>query len=436
MPAFAGLQTNLLTWVIVTAMIAVWMISVRLVPGWVSEGWPSLLKSLYGFVWLDFGLDILLRFVMLSYNAVEWANQSPRLLAESVATVNATLAYCGLFWLMVAAGYRLAVRRRSAGPFAITRTFTPDLAYAVALPAALLCSALFYLLDTPNSVPLALLTPLSGVAYLYVVPAVIVWWDHFRRPEPWWRVGGVQLVMLLPPLVNGWRSPYRENLAPVFLIPLLAALFAGRRPKLRVLVPAGLVCFLVLTTFVSAYRSIKWENARPEEVAGEMRSASLVDWFTGNWGEQLSRFHGFDSMLLTVQLVPAARPYSERSVLVAPFVRDLCPGFSIAVKRRRMQGKNLTRKFLRLTIRRPATMAWRRLLLRCRAISTNRAACWTFCWEGCSGALWWGWWTGGKVICRYLLPPLSRRWWLRTALCPWNGTLTIRWQRSFRHFWL
>ena len=148
MPAFAGLQTNLLTWVIVTAMIAVWMISVRLVPGWVSEGWPSLLKSLYGFVWLDFGLDILLRFVMLSYNAVEWAKQSPRLLAESVATVNATLAYCGLFWLMVAAGYRFAVRRRSAGPFAITRTFTPDLAYAVALPAALLCSALFYLLDT------------------------------------------------------------------------------------------------------------------------------------------------------------------------------------------------------------------------------------------------------------------------------------------------
>ena len=146
-------------------------------------------------------------------------------------------------------------------------------------------------------------------------------------------------MMLLPPLVHGWRSPYRENLAPVFLIPLLAALFAGRRPKLRVLVPAGLVCFLVLTTFVSAYRSIKWENARPEEVAGEMRSASLVDWFTGNWE---SSCRGFTASIRCCLLCNWFRRRGRTRSAAYWSLRlseDLCPGFSIAVKRRRMQGK-------------------------------------------------------------------------------------------------
>ena len=328
MPGFAGLQTNFATWLIFAGTIAVWMISVRLASGWAEEGWPALLKSLYGFVWLGFGLDIVLRFSMLSYNAMEWANGSSRLLAETADTVNRSLGYCGLFWTAVALAYWIAARRRGPGPLGILRMFTVDLAYAAAVPVALLCSVLFYLLDGESSIPLALITPLAGVAYLYIVPASLVWWDHFRRAEgsaAWWRVGSVCMVTLLPALVHGWRSPYRENLAPVFLIPLLAALFAGRRPRLRVLVPAGLVCFLVVTSLVSAYRSIKWEGARAEEVASEMERGGVMDWFTGNWGGRLARFHSFDSLLLTVHLVPSSRPFSGRSVLVAPFVRGFVP---------------------------------------------------------------------------------------------------------------
>jgi hypothetical protein len=82
---------------------------------------------------------------------------------------------------------------------------------------------------------------------------------------------------------------------------------------------------LALTSFIGAYRSIKWENARPEEVASEMRRGGVMDWFSGNWGQRLARFHSFDSILLTVQLIPSARPYSGRSVLVAPFVRGFVP---------------------------------------------------------------------------------------------------------------
>ena len=98
MPEFAGLQTNFITWLILVGTTAGWMISVRLVPGWVREGWPSVLKSLYGLLWLGFGLDILLRFLMLSYNAVEWGNYTLRLVALRVDTVNTTLAYSCLLY--------------------------------------------------------------------------------------------------------------------------------------------------------------------------------------------------------------------------------------------------------------------------------------------------------------------------------------------------
>jgi len=328
MPGFAGLQTDFLTWIILAGVAAGWVTSVRLVPGWAREGWPALLKSVYGFVWLGFGLDIVLRFLMLSYNAVEWGNNSSRLVVLPVDTVSTTLAYCGMFWALLSAGFALTVRRpATAGPLWLTKVFSLELVYAAAIPMSLFCAGLFYLIDTRGSAPLALLTPLAAVAFLYIVPATIAWWDHFRRPGPWWRIRSTHCVVLLPALVHGWRSPYRENIVPLFLIPLLAALFAGRRPALRKLVPGAAVCFLAITCFVTTYRRIRWENARPEEVASEVRNAGMVGWFTGDFGSQMARFHSFDSMLLTVALVPRARAYSGRNVLITPFFRGFVPRF-------------------------------------------------------------------------------------------------------------
>ena len=326
MPAFAGLQTNLLTWLILAGLTACWMISVRFVPEWSSEGWRSLLKSLYGIVWLDFGLDVVLRFLMLSYNAVEWGNGSPRMMALAVSTVNTTLAYCGLFWIAVTLAYAFAVRRRGAGPLVVGRMFTLEFAYGAAIPVAVLASVAYYLVDGQH-LPLALITPLGLLAGLYMVPAAIVWWHHFAQPGPWWRIGSIHAIVLLPVVVHGYCSPYRENLAPILLIPLIAAMFAGRRPTLRKVVPVGLVCLFLLSSVVSSYRRVKWENVRPEEVAREFRAASFADWVSGTWAEPMHRFHGFDSMLLTVALVPAMEPHSGRNVLVAPIVRGFVPRF-------------------------------------------------------------------------------------------------------------
>ncbi len=264
---------------------------------------------------------------MLAYNAVAWGNGGLRLVALPVDTVNTTLTYCWMFWGLVAAAYAVAVRRRGAGPLGVARALTPDVAYAAAIPFALLASVIFYLIEGRSQVPLVLITPLSLLANFYMVPAAIVWWDHFRRPGPKWRIGSVHVVVLLPALVRGVCSPYRENLAPILLIPLIAALFAGRRPSLVKAVPTALACLLLLSTVVHSYRLIKWQNVRAEEVAREVGEGGLSGWLTVASDEPTHRFHGFDSLLLTVALVPSLEPYSGRNVLLSPLVRGVIPRF-------------------------------------------------------------------------------------------------------------
>ncbi|MFZ0039638.1 MAG: hypothetical protein WAK91_19590 [Candidatus Acidiferrales bacterium] len=322
-----GLQTDWITWLLMAGLTLFWLASLRLVPGWRVNGWLSLLKSLYGFAWLGIGTDIVLRFSMLSYNAVEWGNGTLRLAVQPPAVVNKTLACCGLYWVLVTLGFALAGRRRTAGPFANLEVFTTDFAYAVAIPVAALSSLGFYVSVTPDILPLAMVTPVSLLANLYAVPASVVWWDHFKKPGPWWRVGSVHVLALMPAVVLGWVSPYRENLAPLLVIPVMAAIFAGRRPLLRSLVPAGLVFLLILTVFVSSYRLVKWEHARVGEVVNDLREADFAGFVSGDWAERLQRFHGFDSMLITVALVPSARPYSGRNVLINPFIRGVIPRF-------------------------------------------------------------------------------------------------------------
>lgn len=322
-----GLQTNWTTWLLMAGLTLCWLGSLRLIPGWREDGWPSLLKSLYGYVWLGFGVDILLRFSMLSYNAVEWGNETLRLAVQPPAVINRTLAYCGLYWVLVTLGFALAARRHSAGPLTHLGLLTADFGYSAAIPVAALSCVGFYLVESPGILPLEFLTPVSLLASLYVVPASIVWWDHFKRPGPWWRIGAVHLLVLMPAVVHGGLSPYRESLAPALIIPVMAAIFAGRRPALRRLLPASVICLLGLTVLVSSYRSMKWDNVRFSEVILEMRGANLAELLSGSWAEPFQRFHAFDSMLITVSLVPSAKPHSGRNVLVDPFIRGVVPRF-------------------------------------------------------------------------------------------------------------
>ncbi len=339
MPEYAGLRTDFTTWIILAVTTLCWLGSLRLIPNWKRDGWPAILQSLYGIVWLAFGVDIVLRFCMLCYNAVEWGNGTPRLVALSTDIVNTALLYSGAFWVLVTVAYVLAERRRGAGPLTVAGSISPEFAYSAALPVAMLASIGFYLTET-GRLPLTLLTPVALLSTLYMVPAVIIWWDHFRRPGPVWRIGGLQVVVLLPALVRAIVSPYRENLAPIVLIPLTAALFAGRRPRLTRLLPLGLVCLLLLSFVVQSYRRVKWENVRPEELNSEMQRDGITGWISVASGEPVHRFHGFDSFLLTVALVPALEPHSGRPVLTSALVRGVVPRAVYSAKAGAWAGMN------------------------------------------------------------------------------------------------
>jgi hypothetical protein len=60
-------------------------------------------------------------------------------------------------------------------------------------------------------------------------------------------------------------------------------------------------------------------------VANDIREAGVLKWLIGSWAEPIHRFHGFDSMLITVSLVPAVQPHSRRNVLGDPFLRAFVP---------------------------------------------------------------------------------------------------------------
>jgi hypothetical protein len=325
MSSSIGLQTNWLTWLITTTSCFVWILSLRLIPQWDENGWRSVLKSTYGFFWLSFGLDILARFLMLSYDCVEWGIGTLRLAVLPVDIVNLSLSYCGLFWALATASYAVARRTGSPGPLSAVSLIDPKTAYKAAIPLIIFSCAVFYLTEGSSKLPLSMVTPLALLANLYMLPACVIWWDHFHKSETIWCIRPVHLLVLLPALARGVISPYRENLAPVLLIPLLAALFAGRELPLRKLVPLSLVFFLVTSTAIGSYRRVKWENVTAHEVSHEISEAGITEWVTGSWAEPLHRFHAFDSMLLTVALIPSARPYSDRNVLIAPFIRAAVP---------------------------------------------------------------------------------------------------------------
>jgi hypothetical protein len=332
MPGFAGLRTNLDTWGIAGALTICWLLSLRVIPNWRCEGWLSVAKSVYGFVWLGFGVGILARFAMLSYNAVEWGNGTTRLIALPIYIINRVLLYCLVFWLLTALAYAVAVRRARPGLLAAGRAFTADFAYATAVPVALLSSFLFYLIEGQSQIPLVLITPLSLLGSLYVVPAVIIWWDYFRRPGPARQFTSIHALVLLPALVRGVCSPYRENLAPIFLIPLFGAIFAGRRPALLKVVTASLICLLLLTTVISYYRLVKWEKMPVPEVTSDFREQGLSGLLDVALYGPTHRFHAFDSLLLTVALIPSLEPHSRRNVLIAPLIRGVVPRFVYGAK--------------------------------------------------------------------------------------------------------
>ena len=103
----AGLSTDALTWAIFAAMTALWVFTARFC-GKREDGWLAIPTSLLGAAWIGFALSFVVRFLVLSYDAITFGNFSDRLIARPASAVNETLVLAAVYWICLVLGHRSA----------------------------------------------------------------------------------------------------------------------------------------------------------------------------------------------------------------------------------------------------------------------------------------------------------------------------------------
>jgi hypothetical protein len=323
-----GLACTGTTWALVTLVVLAWLAApaIALVR---RRGWRAMPTSLLGFVWLGFGIDFVIRFALLAVDSVEFGNDTFRLADLAASTVDRALGLALLYWGCFVLGFATWGELRSAGALAAVdvlgghgRLGRRYAVLAVSTACSVLSSGLVPL-------PLAVLTPLAIAGTMWVVPAALVWAEHVARGRAA-ALDRVRWLVLAPAVVRFLVSPFREHLLPLALIPLLAWRCAGKPLPRRYLVTAlvGLPLFVLAGNVTEAYRDVLWGGAPAshvvDSVAGDGPTDLVVDPDPG-WLVAVRRFHGLDSLLLTVDLVPAVFPYRGDAVVTDALVRGLVP---------------------------------------------------------------------------------------------------------------
>jgi hypothetical protein len=87
------------------------------------------------------------------------------------------------------------------------------------------------------------------------------------------------------------------------------------------------VLFLAAAPLTTTYRNMLWGGLSYDEAAtgGRGVTSEIEEMPDPEWLVTIRRFHGFDSFLLTVDLVPAAFPFTDDGVLLGGFVRGVLP---------------------------------------------------------------------------------------------------------------
>jgi hypothetical protein len=321
-----GIATDGYSWILVMGLAVLWGGSLILCTYVKGRGWVAVPTSLFGLAWLGFGLNILLRFLILSWDSVLFGNGTFRLADLPIAVINKSLILLWLYWIIFSGAFFLVSREKLPNPIAHLGTLTPDFAFRVAPFTTVATCACIYL-SNRGGVPTALVTPLALIGAMWVIPAALIWWQFFFQNRPssgFFRAGIYLTIVLAPGLLQVWLSPYRENLLTVFLVPFSASLFANRRPRLSIVILVCVVILTISTIFIKSYRQILWMGDARGDLAFQ-----VSDWkenpLAAPLAEPLRRFHALDSFLLTLDLVPATFPHSGEEIFISSFMRGVIP---------------------------------------------------------------------------------------------------------------
>lgn len=282
--------------------------------------------SLFGFAWLGFGVHFILRFLALAYDPFLFqASPFPiSLLPDEV--LSRTWFYAAIYWVFFCLGFLFVLYRlpKRMPRILLRLNLFGSIENIKVLDLLLIINILSVILtNIPEiNVPAGLLTPLGYLGFLYVIPATVGWFLHFRDK----RIGLRRFIYMFPGIVLYFLSPYREHIITLALCIIIPAMTFKRQISFKKIVLVLIILLLISTIITTNYRAYLWEQINFDKTTF---SNSWEYWNEKPdqfpWVLLINRFHSFDSMALTVYAVPDIFPYSERNIITETFVRAFLP---------------------------------------------------------------------------------------------------------------
>ena len=335
------LQTDTATWFFFGATTVLWAVSVFFIVSRQERSslkWRAVPLSLFGFAWVAFAVVFLLRFLALVYDpALFRATRFPLWLLPAGQLARTWLCL-GLYWLVFCAAAVAAVRLVGGRLSRVLGRLNllDERANLQTLDLLAVSTAIAALLPFTIRLPIGLTTPVGHFSGLWVLPATIVWFLHFRGHQ----VGVRRFLYLMPGIAAFLFSPYREHLVTLFLCILLPLLVGKRRVGFTVTIALTFAILIASSVALYVYRPVRWEG---EDLGVTRRYADWELWKEqprqAPWSKLSARFHGFDSVALTLYLVPSLFPHQDRDLgmelVMSAFVPRALHGGKIHVQRGR-----------------------------------------------------------------------------------------------------
>lgn len=309
--------------------VLIWLYSIRkvLIYHYESFNIKDIFFTFYGYVWLGFFTDVILRFVLLNaapetYRATAFPLWS---IPDDVFLFSFIMIL--LFWSIFTLFYFVVVKYKF--------TFFPNILGKLELEPSKKIFMLFDFISflslvavilvsgiLPLKLPRSLFTPIGYITSLYLIASFYLWY---------WFLSGKyrdsrRYLYLIPGIVYYLFNPYRENLLLVFIPILINYLYLKKDLKIRRYAFGFIIIFLFVTILNYGYRNIIWEGEKSFQQSELLNYDKWESQPTLTpWAMALNRFHALDSFLLTVYLVPNIYPYTNRIIVNDLIVQSLIP---------------------------------------------------------------------------------------------------------------
>ena len=330
-------------WLAFAAAAGLWLWSVRLTreaAGLHRLTWTAIPVSFFGLAWIAFGVTFVLRFIFLISDPKFFQATLYPLWRMPAAIFTWSWIALALYWLAFTLGYLLVVRLPPPRPVLLDKL---DLMAApenyLTLDVLVFCCSVLIVLTGLDVIPRVINTPLAILGSFYAIAAATAWFNYFQGHPLSLR----PFLYLIPGILAYLYSPFRTLIFAVILCILVPALKTRRFRSLGAFL-VGMLALLLVATIVNDYRRSSMDTGifnRPAASFGEEIWGSKQQHIKPSWVRLVNRFHGFDSVALTVNLVPSFFPYSQLNIF-ADLAWRVIPRSIVDKKSETHRGRNFS----------------------------------------------------------------------------------------------